>query len=123
MKLLCDALKRACLLLVLVGAFFLSAGCATTGSPGVELPPILAPDEILRPYQKVASIEVRRERYGSPNDLTPDDYDWAYLALRREGARIGADAVITPEVRVELHRYLLFPVSEMKARGIAVKFQ
>ena len=115
--------KRPLLPLLLVCALFSGAGCATTNNQSKELPALLEPDEILRPYQKVASIEVRRARYGSLNDLTPDDYDWAYLALRQEGARIGADAVITPEVRVELHRYILFPVSEMKARGIAIKFQ
>jgi hypothetical protein len=123
MKRLCDTTKRAGLTLLLVCAVFFSAGCATGKGQSGDLPPILTQDEILRPYQKLASIEVRRKRYGSPDDLTPGDYDWAYLALREEGARIGADAVITPEVRVELHRYILFPVSEMKARGIGIKFQ
>jgi hypothetical protein len=117
------AFNRALLPLLLVCAVFSGAGCATAKSQSQELPAILEQGEILRPYQKVASIEVRRARYGSADDLTPDDYDWAYLALRQEGARIGADAVITPEVRVELHRYILFPVSEMKARGVAIKFQ
>ena len=119
-----DAWKQARLAILLVCALFFSAGCATTTDEQTgQLPPILAQDELLRPYQKVASIEVRRARYGSPSDLTPADYDWAYQALRLEGNRIGADAVITPEVRVELKRYLFYPVSRMNARGIAIKFQ
>ena len=45
------------------------------------------------------------------------------LALRAEAAKIGADAVIFPEVTVELHTYIIFPKSEMKAKGTAIKFR
>ncbi|HBG06553.1 MAG: hypothetical protein A2075_17575 [Geobacteraceae bacterium GWC2_58_44] len=110
-------------LLLVCAVMFACGGCAATSTRNEQLPPLLALDELLRPYQKVATIEVRRVRYGSPSDLTPADYDWAYQALRQETSRIAADAVIFPEVRVELQRYLFFPVSEMKAKGIAIKFQ
>jgi hypothetical protein len=115
--------KPLLLALLLICTLVFTCSCATTPPPSRELPPLLTQDELLRPYQKVASIEVKRERYGSPSDLTPVDYDWAYQALRQEAARIGADAVITPEVRVELRSHLWFPISEMKARGIAIKFR
>lgn len=101
----------------------LSSACASVSVHSKELPPVLAQDELLRPFDKVATISVRRERYGDPEDLTPDDYSWAYHALRQEAARIGADAVILPEVKIELERYLFFPTSEMKAKGIAIKFR
>jgi len=117
------AAKRVFLALLLVCALFFSCGCVTTPPVAGQLPPLLAQDELLRPYRTVAVIEVRRDRYGSPSDLAPADYDWAYLALRREAARIGADAVIIPEVRVELQRYLFFPTSHMKAKGVAIKFR
>jgi hypothetical protein len=123
MKYFCDLCKRAVPALLLVCALFLACGCATTQTRKGELPPVLAQDELLRPYQKVASIEVRRARYGSPSDLTPDDYGWAYQALREEAARIGADAVILPEVKIDLQRYIVFPTSEMIAKGIAIKFR
>ena len=114
---------RAFISLLLVCAVFFTCGCATKTVNLGQLPPLLAQDELLRPYQKVASIEVRRSRYGSPSDYIPEDYDWAHQALRAEVARIGADAVISPEVTVELHRYLFFPISEIKARGTAIKFR
>ena len=118
-----DRSKRVLPPFLLVCALLFTCGCATMSNHSEELPPLLAPDELLRPYQKAASIEVRRERYGSPEDLTPADYNWAYQALREEAARIGADAVILPEVKVEQHIYLFFPVSHMKAKGVAIKFR
>ena len=118
-----DALKRAFVTLLLLTAVLLGAGCALMGNPRGELPPILGQDELLRPYQKTGVIVVRRERYGFPQDLSPADYNWGYQALREEAAKIGADAVIFPEVNAELQNYLLFPTSEMKAKGIAIKFR
>ena len=101
------------------------AGCATTTTTKQpeQLPPLLAQDELLRPYSKMATLEVRRARWGHYEDVTPADYSWAYEALRREAARIGADAVIIPEVRVESESYLSYPISEMTAKGIGIKFQ
>ena len=118
----CDRLKRAGLPLVLLCAVLFSGGCAMTKVHVVELPPILAQDELLRPYQRIGVIEVHRERYGSYEDLTQADYSWGYQALREEAAKIGADAVIFPEVKAEHQTYIVFPSSEMKAKGIAIKF-
>ena len=118
-----DRSRRVLLPLLLACAVLFAGGCATLSDHSEELPPLLAQDELLRPYQKAASIEVHRERYGSPEDLVPADYDWAYQAPREEAAKIGADAVILPEVTVEQQIYLLFPVSRVKAKGVAIKFK
>ena len=98
-------------------------GCATARLNVVNGPPVLTQDELLRPYYKVGNIQVRRSRYGSPADLIPEDYSWAYDALRAEAQKIGADAVILPEVTIERHTYIFYPVSEMTAKGVAVKFR
>lgn len=118
-----NVLKRLGLPLLLLGTTLLGSGCATTGNRGAELPPILAQDELLRPYQKMGVIEVERERYGFPQDISPADNSWGYQALREEAARMGADAVIFPEVKAERESYIFFPSSEITAKGIAIKFR
>jgi hypothetical protein len=115
--------RRTLLMLLLAGAVFSTCSCSMMQTRRGELPPLLGQDELLRPYHSVGAIEVTRERYGDPTDLTPADYSWAYQALREEAAKIGADAVILPEVRVERDIYIVVPVSEMKAKGVAIKFQ
>lgn len=117
-----ESLKRGLQVLLLLGLVLVAGGCATT-AVNVNGPPILAQDELIRPYRKVGVIEVRRSRYGDRSDLIPEDYNWARDALRAEAAKIGADAVILPEISVEVHRYIFFPKSEMKAKGTAVKFR
>jgi hypothetical protein len=119
----CDRLRRTGIALVLFFAIFIVNGCATTPKPAGEPPPILTQDELLRPFQKIGVIEVHRERYGSREDLSPADYSWGYQALREEAAKIGADAVVFPEVSAELQTYIFYPTSEMKAKGIAIKFR
>ena len=114
--------KRALPALSLVVGLLFACGCAAVKVQTESLPPLLAQDELLRPYHKMASIEVSRERYGSPSDLTPADYSWGYRALQQEAAKIGADAVILPEIKVEMESYILFPTSEIKAKGVAIKF-
>jgi hypothetical protein len=116
--------KRATLAFSLLVVFLFTFGCAMLKPSGVNenMPPVLAQDELLRPYHKVAAIEVSRERYGSVSDITPEDYSWAYQSLREEASRIGADAVILPEIRVVLESYIFFPSSEIRAKGIAIKF-
>lgn len=116
--------RRALPALFVVVALLLACGCAIVKVKvqTENLPPVLTQDELLRPYHKVGAIEVRRERYGSPYDLSPADYSWAHRALQEEAARIGADAVILPEIKVEVERYVFFPTSELKAKGVAIKF-
>jgi len=123
MNIISDSWKRLLPAFLLLCAILVTCGCATLSADIGNGPPILGQEELLRPYQKVGTIEVRRSRYGSHEDLTPADYEWAHDALRAEAAKIGADAVIFPEVTVELHTYIIFPKSEMKAKGTAIKFR
>jgi hypothetical protein len=107
-------------LLLLAAASF---GCATVELHTEGMPPVLAPDEVLRPYEKVGTIAVGRTRYGEPSELTPDDYRWAYTALRNEAAGIKADAIIYPEVTIKLHKFFFYSTTDITAKGIAIKFK
>ncbi|BDV43902.1 lipoprotein [Geotalea uraniireducens] len=110
-------LCSACLLLLL-------AACAgLTPTPSGQLPPILAQDELFRPYVKVGTVEVSRERLGHLDDLQDEADDWANDALASEAAKMGADAVILPEIHAEKSYYLFFPTTEIKAKGIAIRFR
>ncbi len=122
MKGFLHASKRDLPVLLLLFVILLGGGCATARL-NVNSPPVLTQDELLRPYYKVGVIEVRRSRYGDRADLSLEDYSWAKDALRAEAAKIEADAVILPEVSVEVHRYIFFPKSEMRAKGTAIKFR
>lgn len=102
----------------------LASGCANVRS-GMDFPPLLAQDEVVRPYMKLAVVQVSRDTFGTFQELSNEDYKWAHEALREEAAKIGADAVILPEVRLEASStsYLLFPSSHLDARGIAIRFR
>jgi hypothetical protein len=123
MKGFCVKIKRFSMILLFFCTLSTLCSCATVKIHTEGLPPILAQDELLRPFERVATVSVRRHRYGDPSDLTPADYNWAFDAMREQARRIGADAVILPEVTVELHRYIFYPVSEMTAKGVAIKFK
>lgn len=111
------------------------AGCASVRPPTAELPPILAPDEIIRPYVKVGTLRVTRTVLGAAEipkgwsggakDIHDADFAWGSHALREEAAKIGADAVILPEIKAEMNRLYLFfiPSTEFTAKGVAIKFR
>ncbi len=101
----------------------LLAGCAGAGRYGRELPPIFTQEQLSRPYVKIGQVVVTRERYGAPEDLGPADYEWANQALRAEAAKIDADAIIFPEVKVQSSTYLFFPSSEISAQATAIRFR
>ena len=110
--------------LLLVGVLLsLLAGCATSRQVSELYPPVMEQEELRRPYVKIAVIECSSERFGNVEALTPQDYDWARNELRERAHRLGADAVVLPEFRVERDTFLLFPSSHIKAKGIAVKFR
>lgn len=111
---LCRYLLMVILMLVMVAC--VSVGVST-------LPPMLTQDELVLPYQKVGVLEVTRERFGSSEVVSSGDYEWAHRALREQAARIGADAVIFPEITVSTKSYLLFPTSDIKVKGVAIKFR
>ena len=101
----------------------LLCGCAGAGRTRSGLPPIFSQEELTRPYATVGLLTVSRERYGAPEDLTAADYDWAYRALRTEAARIDADGIILPEVRVQSSTYIFFPSTEISAKATAIRFR
>ena len=111
---------------LIAASALLSASCATltpaTAPDPNTLPPILAQDEIIRPYTKLGTVEVSRERLGHIDDLKGEADEWALDALGAEAAKMGADAIILPEVRVEKGKYILFPSTSIKAKGIAIRF-
>lgn len=102
-------------------------GCSATNAntpPPRDPPPILAQDELLRPYTKLGRIQITREIYGILDyKLNPDILEWGYAAIRAEAAKMDADAVILPEVTGTTTTYLVVPSTEYRATGIAIKFK
>ena len=105
----------------------IEVGCSTTNPnppPPRELPPILAQDELLRPHTKLGRIQVTREIYGILDyKLNPDILEWGYSAIRAEADKMGADAVILPEVTGATTTYIFIPSTEYRATGVAIKFK
>jgi len=111
------------LLVPTIFLILLLTACSTL-PPTRELPPILAQDELIRTYSKVGRIQVSREVYGIADyQLTPDIRAWGLSAIREEAAKMGADAVILPEVTGHTTTYLVMPTTEYRATGIAIKFK
>ena len=89
-----------------------------------DLPPILAQDELIRTHEKLGRVQATREVYGIVDyQITPDIRDWGFTALREEAAKMGADAVILPEVTGHTVTYLVMPTTEYRATGVAIKFK
>ncbi|NVN91467.1 MAG: hypothetical protein HXX11_12825 [Desulfuromonadales bacterium] len=103
------------------------AGCASLSanfSGARELPPILSQDELIRPHTKIGRIQITREVYGIIDPLmSPDIREWGYTAIRTEAAKMGADAVILPEVTGRSITYLVIPSTEYRATGVAIRFK
>jgi len=111
------------LLAALTLLLLLVTSCVTL-PPMSELPPILAQDELISPYVKLGRVQVSREVYGILDyQLTPDIREWGLTAIRAEAAKMGADAVILPEVTGHTTTYLVMPTTEYRATGIANKFK
>ena len=105
----------------------LLAGCAgvdsNTRDDSSNLPPILAQDELMRPYVKLGRIQITREVFTTDALVSTDVYDWGTAALRREAAKMGADAVIFPEVNGNHITSGVIPTTEFRATGMAIKFK
>ncbi|WP_152609988.1 hypothetical protein [Geobacter sp. OR-1] len=99
------------------------SGCATVRPLSELYPPIMDQDELSRPYVKIAVIECSSERMGNMEAISRQDYDWAHNELRERAYRLGADAVVLPEVRIERDTFLFFPSSLIKVKGVAIKFR
>lgn len=109
-----------CLALLMSGCAWLAPNRPVAG----DLPPILSQDELIRPYVKVGRIQITRDVYGIVDTLmTPEIREWGYNAVRAEAAKMGADAVILPEVTGRSITYLVVPSTEYRATGIAIKFK
>lgn len=85
--------------------------------------PILSQDEIFRPYTKLGRIQVTRETYGSDYTLSPEINAWGLAAVRQEAEKMGADAIMSPEVTGRRTIYGIIPSTEYIATGFAIKFK
>jgi hypothetical protein len=92
------------------------------GSNSNDLP-ILSQDELIRPYTKLGRIQVTREIFVSDFLLSSDIKAWGLGALRFEAEKMGADAVIFPEVSGVTTTNGLIPSTEYRATGVAIKFK
>jgi hypothetical protein len=99
-------------------------GCATIGQgSGGNALPILSQDELTRPYTKIGRIQITREVFGADYGVTPDIMAWGLDAVRQEAEKLGADAIISPEVTGRTTTYNIFPSTEYRATGFAIKFK
>ena len=116
--------KHPILLTVLLLLITISTGCSTT-RPSLQADelPILSQDELIRPYIKLGRIQVTREAYDTEYPLTPDILAWGLSAVRQEAAKLGADAVMLLEVTGRTTSSGIFPLTEYRATGFAIKFK
>ena len=112
----------ACMLFLLSGAVL--SGCSrirlTSHSSAL---PILSQDELIRPYTKLGRIQVSREVFGSDYSLSSDIKAWGLAALQQEAEKMGADAIILPEVNGRSITSGIVPSTEYHATGFAIKFK
>jgi len=102
----------------------LLSSCITTGVSGNnDGLPILSQDELIRPYTKLGRIQVTRETYGSDYSMPPDIKTWGLAVLRQEAEKMGADAIMLPEVTGRTTTYGIIPSTEYRATGFAIKFK
>lgn len=109
--------------------FLLLTGCTivpTTIPERDDLPPILAQDELLRPYESIGRIQIIREVYFSDYAVDPNLQEWGIKVLREEARKMKADALILPEVtsrKLAIMVFPTFPATEYRATGVAIKFK
>lgn len=117
-------IKPAILFIIFSALIVLQSGCSTTRqtSRSNELP-ILSQDELIRPYVKLGRIQVTREVYGTDYSVSPDITAWGLAAVRQEAEKLGADAVMLPEVTGISTTTGLIPTTEFHATGFAIKFK
>jgi hypothetical protein len=91
-----------------------------------DLPPILAQDELLKPFVKLGRIQIVREVYFTDFGIDPNLQEWGVKSLREEALKLGADALILPEVtsrQITIVLFPAFPATEYRATGTAIKFK
>jgi ABC-type uncharacterized transport system auxiliary subunit len=85
--------------------------------------PVLSQDELIRPYVKLGRIQVTRTMYASDYSLTPDIRAWGLSAVKQEGDKMGADAIMLYEVTGRTTTFGIIPSTEYIATGFAIKFK
>ncbi len=113
-------------LILLIALLMLAAltGCSTIHrSMQADELPILSQDELIRPYIKLGRIQVTREVYGTDYTISADNTAWGLSAVRQEAVKLGADAVMLPEVTGRTTTSGIFPLTEYRATGFAIKFK
>lgn len=120
-------LSYVCLLLLGI-CLLLSSGCSAipTSKESDDPPPVLSQDELLRPYVPLGRITIVREVYFTDYAIDPNLQQWGMQALQDEADKMGADAVILPEITSRAITIVLFPsfpASEYRASGLAIKFK
>jgi hypothetical protein len=116
--------KLFILLLVLLLISIVSTGCSLIRqSNSADEIPVLSQDELIRPYIKLGRIQVTREVYGTDYSVSPDITAWGLSVVRQEAAKLGADAVMLPEVTGRTITSGIFPLTEYSASGFAIKFK
>jgi hypothetical protein len=124
-----SAVAKTLQTLTVVVLLFVLAGCSAipiTKPYRDDLPPVLAQDELLKPYVKLGRIQIVREVYFTDFDLDPKLQEWGVKALRDEAHKMGADALILPEVtsrQITVVLFPAFPATEYRATGTAIKFK
>ena len=83
---------------------------------------VKAEDLVGRGYERIGHVQVAKERYGV-DVLSADDYGWAHVALQEEARKIGADAILQPELTINSQSLLLVPITEIRARATAIRFR
>mgnify|MGYP000893351104 FL=1 len=117
---------RTCSIILLLALFTGCSAIPTTGPSNQDLPPVLAQDELLRPYEKMGRIQIIREVYFTDYSLSPSLQEWGLAALREEARKMGADALILPEIdsrQITIVMFPAFPATEYRAAGVAIKFK
>lgn len=104
------------------------AGCSAVpvNHATEHYPPIMTLEELSRPYIKLGRIKIIREVNWSDYSFRPDLQEWAQNALREEAYKMGADAVILPEITSRQLTVVIlpaFPATEYRATGVAIKFK
>jgi hypothetical protein len=116
--------KPAILFIIFLLFSMLLCSCSSTRqlSRKDELP-ILSQDELIRPYIKLGRIQVTREVYGTDYPMSSDIKAWGLTAVRKEAEKLGADAVMLPEVTGHTTTSGIIPTTEYRATGFAIKFK
>jgi hypothetical protein len=116
--------KHPILLIIYLFLALLLCSCSSlrTSTQNDDLP-ILSQDELIRPYIKLGRIQVTRETYGSDYSLSPEIKEWGLAAVRQEAGKMGADAIMFPEVTGRVTTYGIIPSTEYIASAFAIKFK